>query len=219
MLQSDCSLCGRFAAERHTSVRRNKLLCVIVRCLGSGAAATGVFLLIIAAVSFSEGWIGQWSGYRELNAASPPPRDQKPQPSRGQPLAKLEIPRLKIALVVREGSDDATLKKGPGHIEETAFPGELGNVGIAGHRDSHFRPLRNIRKNDEVILSTNNRTIRYFIDSIQIISPTEMEILDPTPGPTLTLVTCYPFEFIGHAPMRYIIRGTPREGAVAAGEQ
>jgi sortase A len=90
------------------------------------------------------------------------------------------------------------------------LPGELGNVGIAGHRDTHFRPLRNIRLNDEVIVTTKTSTIRYVIDSLRIIHPTDMDILDPTPGPALTLVTCYPFEFIGNAPMRFIVRARPR---------
>jgi sortase A len=115
-----------------------------------------------------------------------------------------------MSVVVLEGSDDGTLKKGPGHIEETALPGELGNVGIAGHRDTHFRPLRNIRINDKVIVTTTTSTIHYFIDTMDIIHPSDMGILDPTEGPTLTLVTCYPFEFIGNAPMRYVIRATPR---------
>ena len=88
-----------------------------------------------------------------------------------------------MSVVVLEGSDDAVLKKGPGHIEETALPGELGNVGIAGHRDTHFRPLRNIRINDEVIVTTMTSNIHYFIDTIDIIHPTDMGILDPTSGP------------------------------------
>jgi sortase A len=122
----------------------------------------------------------------------------------------LNIPRLGVSLVVLEGSDDIVLKKGPGHIEDTAYPGEPGNIAIAAHRDTHFRPLRNIRQNDEVVVSTNLQTIRYFVDSIQILQPSDTEILDPTPGPALTLVTCFPFEFIGNAPRRFVVRATPR---------
>jgi sortase A len=129
---------------------------------------------------------------------------------RGEPLAVLSVPRLGLSTVVLEGSDDGVLKKGPGHVEETAFPGELGNVAIAGHRDTHFRPLRDIQVNDEIVLKTKTSTLRYFVDSAQIIQPTDMEVLDPTPGPALTLLTCYPFEYVGNAPMRFVIRATPR---------
>jgi sortase A len=184
-------------------------------------AAMGVLLLVLAAIAVSEGWFYQWSGHRTfddinissqrvLAAGRQPAAKANRRPERGQLLARLEIPRLKMSVVVLEGSDDGVLKKGPGHIEETAFPGELGNVAIAGHRDTHFRPLRDIRPNDEVILTTKTATIHYFINSTDIIQPTDMEILDPTSGPTLTLVTCYPFEFIGNAPMRFVIRATPR---------
>jgi sortase A len=197
------------------------LFLVTERRLGSAVAVLGALLLTIAATAIFEGWLYQWRGHRELSAtrlypgqvhAAGKERDSSlsSPPVRGMLLAKLQIPRLNMSVVVLEGSDDGILKKGPGHIEETAFPGQLGNVGVAGHRDTHFRPLRNIRINDEVIVSTKASTIRYFIDSTQIIHPTDMGILDPTPGPTLTLVTCYPFEFIGSAPMRFVIRATPR---------
>lgn len=184
-------------------------------------AAMGAMLLVLAAIAVSEGWFYQWSGHRTFDdvrvsgqpvfaAGRQTANGANGRPARGQFLARLEVPRLNMSVVVLEGSDDAVLKKGPGHIEETAFPGELGNVAIAGHRDTHFRPLRNIRPNDEVILTTKTAKIHYFIDSTDIIQPTDMEILDPTSGPTLTLVTCYPFEFIGNAPMRFVIRATPR---------
>jgi sortase A len=208
-------------------VRRKNLFLVTGRCLSSVVTAIGGFLLTLAVVAVFEGWFFQWSGQRELenlrvasgpvHAVAPPPKaEQKRRPARGVLLARLEIPRVKMSVVVLEGSDDIVLKRGPGHIEETAFPGELGNVGIAGHRDTHFRSLRNVRANDEITLTDkNNVTMRYFIDSIQITHPTDMQILDPTPGPALTLVTCYPFEFIGNAPMRFIVRATPRAGTGA----
>lgn len=203
-------------------MRRRNLFLVTERCLSSAVAAMGAFMLLIAAIAVVEGFFFQLSGHRELDGRqiaygrvhaageSSGKAAQKPRPKRGELLAKLQVPRLNMSVVVLEGSDDGVLKKGPGHIEETAFPGELGNVAIAGHRDTHFRPLRNIRMNDEVILTTKTVTMSYFIDSIKIIHPTDMEILDPSPGPVLTLVTCYPFEFIGNAPMRFIIRATPR---------
>jgi len=183
-------------------------------------------MLTIAAIALSEEWFSQWSGRRELStpalsgnrvhaSSGSPTSGKSVRPARGTPLGTLQVPRLNFSVVVLEGSDDAILTKGPGHIEETAFPGELGNVGIAGHRDRHFRALRNIQPNDEVILTTKLLTMHYFVDSTDVISPTDMEILDPTPGPTLTLVTCFPFDFIGSAPMRFVIRGTPRGNTYA----
>jgi sortase A len=183
-------------------------------------------MIVLAATAIAEGWFYQWEGHRQFSeallseqrvhaAGKETDKAVKGRPARGTLLAKLQVPRLNMSVVVLEGSDDGTLKKGPGHIEETALPGELGNVGIAGHRDTHFRPLRNIQIGDKVIVTTTTSSIQYFIDTIDIITPTDMEILDPTSGPTLTLVTCYPFEFIGNAPMRYVIRATPRQNVAA----
>ena len=207
--------------ELANSVRRKHLFLVTERCLGFAMAAIGALILTLAATAVLEGWFYQWSGQRELSAtrlsgelvhAAEKKRNAgvNPRPAHGMLLARLQIARLDMSVVVREGSDDPVLKMGPGHIEETALPGELGNVGIAGHRDTHFRPLRNIRINDEVVVTTTTSTIRYFVDSIDIIHPTDMGVLDPTPGPALTLVTCFPFEFIGNAPMRFVIRARPR---------
>jgi sortase A len=209
-------------------VRRKDLFLVTARCLSSAVAAIGALILTLAATAVFEGWYSQWSAHRELDrvqisgervhaAGAPRPGKRARKPVRGELLAKLEIPRVNLSVAVLEGSDDGVLKKGPGHIEETAFPGELGNVAIAGHRDTHFRPLRNIRLNDEVILRTKTVTMSYFIDSIHITHPTDMQILDPSPGPALTLVTCFPFEFIGNAPMRFIVRATPRDGGGGSG--
>jgi len=207
--------------ERDSTVPGKNLFLVTGRYLGSGVAAIGAFLLTIAATAVFDGWFYQWSGHRSLNAAplsgapantvGKEPGSKVPsRPARGTIVGKLQVPRLNMSVVVLEGSDDGVLKKGPGHIEETALLGELGNVGIAGHRDTHFRPLRDIQVNDEMIVTTTTGAIHYFIDTIDIISPTDMEILDPTPGPALTVVTCFPFEFIGSAPMRFVIRATPR---------
>jgi len=202
-------------------VVRKDLCLVTERRLGAAVAAIGTLMILLAATAVVEGWFYQWLGHgqftaallseKRVHAAGKPSAAVNRRPARGTLIAKLQVPRLNMSVVVLEGSDDGTLKKGPGHIEETALPGELGNVGIAGHRDTHFRPLRNIQIGDKVIVTTTTSAIHYFIDTIDIITPTDMEILDPTSGPTLTLVTCYPFEFIGNAPMRYVIRATPRQ--------
>jgi sortase A len=129
-----------------------------------------------------------------------------PAPRRGTVLARLEAPSLHLSTNVLEGSDDGTLARGAGHIEDTPLPGEAGNVGIAGHRDTIFRPLRAAKLGDELELKTAGRVYRYRVSRTIIVKPEDVYVLDPTAKPTLTLVTCWPFEFIGHAPKRFIVQ-------------
>lgn len=129
-----------------------------------------------------------------------------PAPAGGVLLGRLEAPSVKLSTAVLEGSDDATLSRGSGHIEDTPFPGQPGNVGIAGHRDTTFRALRNIHVGDTLEYKTADRRYRYRISQTMIVGPDDVYVLDPTPRPALTLVTCYPFEFVGHAPRRFIVR-------------
>jgi sortase A len=127
-------------------------------------------------------------------------------PAPGTLLGRLAAPSVKMSTTVLEGSDDATLSRGSGHIEDTPFPGQPGNVGIAGHRDTTFRPLRNIHVGDALEFTTADRLYRYRISKTLIVGPDDVYVLDPTDQPTLTLVTCYPFEFVGHAPRRFIVQ-------------
>jgi len=127
-------------------------------------------------------------------------------PAAGTLLGRLVAPSVKMSTTVLEGSDDATLSRGSGHIEDTPFPGQPGNVGIAGHRDTTFRPLRNIHVGDPLEFTTADRLYRYRISKTLIVEPDDVYVLDPTDQPTLTLVTCYPFEFVGHAPRRFIVQ-------------
>ena len=126
--------------------------------------------------------------------------------SRGQWLAKLEAPSVHLTSTVLEGSDDDTLARAAGHIEETALPGGVGNVGIAGHRDTTFRAVRDLKTGDPLVLTTANRVFTYRITSLTIVNPEDVYVLDPSERAELTLVTCYPFTFIGHAPQRYIVK-------------
>ena len=130
----------------------------------------------------------------------------KPAPSAGVVIGKLEAPSVKMSTTVLEGSDDGTLSRGAGHIEDTPLPGEAGNVGIAGHRDTVFRPLKKIQVGDPLELTTADRLYRYRITKTLIVGPDDVYVLDPTKTPTITLVTCYPFEYIGHAPRRFIVQ-------------
>jgi sortase A len=130
----------------------------------------------------------------------------RPAPSAGTLIGRLQAPTVKMSATVLEGSDDGTLSRGAGHIEDTPFPGEPGNVGIAGHRDTVFRPLRHIQVGDPLELTTADRLYKYQISKTVIVGPNDVYVLDPTEKPTLTLVTCYPFEYVGHAPKRFIVQ-------------
>jgi sortase A len=121
------------------------------------------------------------------------------------PLAVLSISKLRIRVPVFEGTSDLTLNRGVGWITGTARPGETGNIGIAGHRDGFFRSLRDIVVGDTVELTTLQETGRYVVDEIEIVTPERVEVLQPRGSPSLTLVTCYPFYFVGDAPQRFIV--------------
>jgi sortase A len=115
--------------------------------------------------------------------------------------------------MVVEGVDDGDLKHAVGHIPGTALPGEDGNVGIAGHRDTFFRPLRSIRRKDTITLSTLQGTYRYRVISTKVVDPDDVEVLYPDGRDTLTLVTCFPFDYVGSAPRRFIVRAERSRGA------
>ena len=146
-----------------------------------------------------------------------PKTPEVPVPAAGVLLGRLEAPTVKLSTTVLEGSDDATLSRGSGHIEDTPFPGQPGNVGIAGHRDTTFRALRHIKLGDALEFKTADRVYRYKISKTWIVGPDDVYVLDPTPRPALTLVTCYPFEFVGHAPNRFIVRADLVEEEARAG--
>lgn len=126
-------------------------------------------------------------------------------PLRSKPLAILEVPAAQLEVLVLEGTDEWTLNRAVGWIEGTARPGSAGNIGIAGHRDGFFRGLRRVGEGDSLWLTTPSARKRYRVEQISIVSPDAVEVLAPTTRPTLTLVTCYPFYFVGSAPERLIL--------------
>lgn len=123
-------------------------------------------------------------------------------------VALLRIPKIHLEVPVLEGTDDLTLNRGVGLIAGTARPGEDGNIGIAGHRDGFFRGLKDVRPGDTIEITTQKETDTYLIDRIVIVEPSDVSILTPRPQPSVTLVTCYPFYFMGSAPQRYIVQGS-----------
>jgi sortase A len=143
----------------------------------------------------------------EPSQALAPLPAEKP-PAHSMVLGRLEIPRLRVKVMVREGADESTLQRAVGHIPGTALPGSIGNVALAGHRDTFFRGLRNIQKNDAINLKTEDGTYRYVVQSTKIVGPRDVGVLAASTGETLTLVTCYPFYYIGSAPKRFIVRAT-----------
>ncbi|MDX2154176.1 MAG: class D sortase [Bryobacteraceae bacterium] len=167
--------------------------------LGLGA----VLIIYVAYIYGGQHWY-QWRQEQTLEEArSKPEAARQLDPNL---VGNLSIPRVGVSAMVRTGVDENTLDIAIGHIPGTALPGEAGNVGVAAHRDTFFRGLRNIRGKDEIVMETPNGTFRYVVESTKIVKPENVEVLRPTEKPSLTLVTCYPFGFIGKAPKRFIVR-------------
>ena len=121
-------------------------------------------------------------------------------------LGRIEIPRLRIHAIVAEGSDASTLRHAVGHVESTALPGAPGNVALAGHRDSFFRGLGGVHKDDLIRFETREATYAYRVAWTEIVDPRRVDVLAATATPSLTLITCYPFQWVGHAPKRFVVR-------------
>jgi LPXTG-site transpeptidase (sortase) family protein len=169
-----------------------------------------------------ESQVTQWTGEHRLLEASQTaketivetnPRlsaDKKRHP-KGAVLGRFEVPRLHLSYILLAGTDTRTLDKSIGHVEGTAHIGEPGNIGIAGHRNTHFRKLEWIRRDDEIKLSSPKAEFRYRVEWVRLFRPDDLEVLDPSHGPALTLVTCFPFEYVGAAPLRFVVRALPDE--------
>jgi sortase A len=134
------------------------------------------------------------------------PRTSSPIASDSVPLGRIEIPAIGLTSMIQEGTARLTLQRGVGHIQGTSLPGQSGNVGLAGHRDTFFRKLRFIHVDDEIKVSTLTGVFWYRVDLISIVEPQDSQVLRDTGGDFLTLVTCYPFGFIGPAPKRFVVR-------------
>ncbi len=144
----------------------------------------------------------QTQGARELEH----PGISTASPKIGDLVGRLEIPRLSLSTVVFEGADQDVLERGVGHLPGSAFPGDHGNTVLAGHRDTFFRPLRKIRVGDLVRIHRRPNDSIYIVQSARVVEPDEVDVLKPTAEPVLTLITCYPFRFIGPAPERFVVR-------------
>jgi sortase A len=212
--------------ERHTEPVSRPLRWLERLFLIAGAGA-----LIWCAVIVSGGVLAQRDAQDALEIAmavdeltrSSPTLAQPEVPSPRPPLvvgavmAALSIPRVQLSAIVLHGSDARTLQRGPGHLERTAVPGDAGHIVVAGHRDSFFRPLRHIRLADDIFLETRDGHFHYRVTSLRVVAPREVSVIAPTSEETLTLITCYPFWVLGHAPDRFIVRAA-RVGGPAPAE-
>ncbi len=129
-----------------------------------------------------------------------------PSTSIGEPIGWLEIPRIGVSAGVVHGDTDAVLKTAIGHLPDTPLPWTGGNTALAGHRDTFFRPLRHVRPDDMVRLKTAHGDFHYLVRETFIVDPEDVWVLESTPATMLTLITCYPFDFVGNAPRRFIVR-------------
>ena len=127
------------------------------------------------------------------------------RPEAALPIGRLEIPRIGLSAVVMEGDDDRTLRVAVGHLPDTPLPWQDGNAALAGHRDTFFRPIRRLRTGDEIRLVTPRGTFRYRATRQVVVEPDQLWVLDPSPTAALTLITCFPFDFVGAAPRRFVV--------------
>jgi sortase A len=167
--------------------------------------ACAVLLLGYCGLTVVDAWIFQRRESIDLDRLL---RDQRAasQGATDGLIGRIEIPRLLLSAVVLEGTDKTTLRRAVGHIPGTALPGEAGNVGLSGHRDTFFRPLKDLRIKDEVQLSTLKGNFEYEVESLRVVEPDNVGVLASSGENVLTLVTCYPFSFVGPAPQRWIVR-------------
>jgi sortase A len=187
--------------------------------LARGLLATGLLLLgTVAAISFLSS-----SARREaeqLDAFGRGRRGDLAEHTRalakpGSVIGSLTIARIGIDVPLVESTRERALLRGVGHVEGTRFPGEDDNVGLAGHRDTHFRKLGRVRRGDHIRVRTPDGQFTYRVDSTFVVTPDRGDLLNPTGRPMLTLVTCYPFRWIGSAPKRFIVRASQVEGVAA----
>lgn len=150
--------------------------------------------------------------WRRVSPSSPAPAQAPAALAAGTPLARLSIPRLDITAIVAEGVDNDVLRHALGHIPASALPGENGNVALAGHRDTFFRSLEEVGRGDLIRLESARGSDLYRVEWAAVVEPSQVVVTEDAGYPALTLVTCYPFQYVGDAPYRYVIRARRIEG-------
>jgi sortase A len=127
-------------------------------------------------------------------------------PLEGEVIGEIQVPRLGLNAIVVQGDSPSNLRRAVGHISKSALPGEWGNIALAGHRDTFFRPLHDIHLGDEIKFRTSDRSFEYLVESIEVVAPNDIQVLEPSTGHDLTFITCFPFHFVGPAPKRFVVR-------------
>lgn len=172
----------------------------------SGAISIGYVALILLEAKVYQASAKHSLEAQILTANKPSVRVAKLALKMGDVLGRIDIPRLGVSVAVLQGTSSRTLRLGAGHMESTPLPGTPGNSAIAGHRDTFFRELKDIRNHDEIQLQTTTELLHYQVDWVKVVGPDDTTVLDPSAGEsTLTLVTCYPFYFVGPAPNRFVV--------------
>jgi sortase A len=177
----------------------------------------GLLLILVGALALSwvgfqfasASWFDQQARAALENLRQAPAAESKPTPDTmadGEPIGTLEITRVGLSGVVVEGDSDAVLDRAIGHLPDTPLPWKEGNSALAAHRDTIFRPLKGVRLGDVLRLKTPHGDFDYRVTETLIVKPDEVWVLDPTPVTTLTLISCWPFNYIGNAPERFIVR-------------
>ena len=172
-------------------------------------AATGSVCLVwwgVVSLQATRYQSRQRAALERMRVATPSTIDTASVLPTGSLIGSLEIPRLHLSAMIANGDDEATLNVAIGHLPDTPLPWHEGNSALAGHRDTFFRPLQRIRVGDELRLSTFHGDFRYQVRETMVVSPHDVWVLRPTDRPMLTLITCYPFSYVGNAPRRFIVR-------------
>jgi sortase A len=195
------------------TVLRHALTVVGVVCLGGWATVKGyAFVATVRNESILERLTEARREGREPPERLAPGRE----PADAALLGRIDIPRVGVSAVILQGTSERSLEQAAGHVASTALPGGAGNVAIAGHRDSVFRHLERIRLGDAIKVSTPEATRLYRVDAIRIVDPSDTAVLAPASTPRLTLITCYPFYYIGPAPHRFVVQARAAGPAGAA---
>ncbi|HXJ06754.1 MAG TPA: class D sortase [Candidatus Acidoferrum sp.] len=166
--------------------------------------AFGIFALGYAGIVFADSHIYQAVEMKKFERTSPPPSPRILVD--GDMLGELQVPRLGLNAIVVQGDSTADLRRAVGHLSNSPMPGEWGNVALAGHRDTFFRPLRDVLLGDEIRFQTTERSFAYVVESIEVVAPTDIRVLQSSTGHYLTLLTCFPFHYVGPAPKRFVVR-------------
>ena len=202
--------------------RRVVFIAGVLKAARMTALIAGAGLVGWACYLTADSTYTQWAGARFLAAERHEPSETivpksassaKPgqQARRGAVLGNFAMPRLGLSLVLLEGTDARTLDRSIGRVEYTGRLGETGNIGIAGHRNTHFRRLEWVRRGDEIVLTSRNVEYKYYVEWVHLYTPDDLMVLDPSHGPAVTLITCFPFEYVGSAPVRFVVRALPND--------